>query len=231
LDALRGCELALLPGAPDEFDIQKRRGLLFQRTGDNARALDAYVAAADLRSDDRATAAALVALADSTGRADYVTLVARGAALTTLDRPVEAIRVLRRAQALAPDLEAAAPVLAAAEARRRSTAAECVRRPADRALAACRAALLPGEPDEFDVLVRTASLLQDAGDAASARTLLERAAVLRPGHAGVAAELVRLTADGERVARAESAASRPDLDAPASGARRYSNSEPSGRAH
>jgi tetratricopeptide (TPR) repeat protein len=213
LDALRGCELALLPGAPDEFDIQRRRGLLFQRTGDNARALDAYVAAADIRSDDRVVAAALVALVESTGRADYVTLVAHGAALTTLDRPADAIRTLRRAQALAPDLEAAPPLLAAAETRRRAAAAECQRRSGDQALAACRAALLQG------------------ADAASARPLLERAAVLKPGDAGVAAALARLAADGDRVAQAEGAAPRRNADAPASGARRYSNLEPSGRVH
>ncbi len=230
LDALRGCELALLPGAPDEFDLQKRRGLLLQRTGDNARALDAYVAAANLRSDDRVAAAALVALVESTGRADYVTLVAHGAALTTLDRPADAIRTLRRAQAFAPDLEAAPPLLAAAETRRRAAAADCRRRSGEQALAACRAALLQGAADEFDLLVRWAGLLQAAADAAGARPLLERAAVLQPGDAGVAGELARLAADGERVAQAEGAAPRPS-DVPASGARRYSNLEPSGRAH
>jgi tetratricopeptide (TPR) repeat protein len=231
-DALSGCELALIPGAPDEFDIQQRRGLLFQRTGDNARALDAYLAAADLRRDDRATAAAVVALADSTGRSDYVTLVARGAALTTLDRPADAIRVLRRARSLAPDLEAAPPLLAAAEARRRAAAADCRRFSAEQALTACRGALLQGASDELDLLVRTSTLLREAGDVAGARPLLERAAQLEPGDAVVAAELARLRADGERMAQADATAQPSGPAAGAvNGARRYSNSEPPGRAH
>jgi tetratricopeptide (TPR) repeat protein len=230
-EALRGCDLALLPGEPDEFEIQKRRGLLLQQAGNNARALDAYLAAANLRGDDRATAAALVALVESTGRADYVALVAHGAALTTLDRPAEAIRVLRRAQGMAPDLDAAPPLLAKAEARRSSAAADCRRGSAEPALAACRAALLPGAADEPDLLVRAATLLRETGNAAEARTLLERAARLRPNDSGVAAELARLDAERERVAQASTAASRPTDDGSASGARRYSNREPSGRSH
>jgi tetratricopeptide (TPR) repeat protein len=224
--ALRGCEVALKAGAPDQFAIQKRRGLLLRQQGDNARALDAYLAAARLRRDDRATAAAVAALVDSTGRDDYLTLLAQGAALTTLGRPSDAIRVLRSAQALEPDLSDPGSLLANAERSRTASADDCRRLTHDDALSACHAALLAGAPDEVELLVRTAALLRADGDAAQARTLLRRAATVKPDDAGVAAELARLAPHGARAAETATAT----LPA-ASGSRRYSNAEPYGRTH
>jgi tetratricopeptide (TPR) repeat protein len=100
--AERACESAWLPGAPDEVMVFKRRGLLLQ-DDNRPGALDAYLAAARLAPRDRDVARAVVALSGAMDRVDAPTLTARGAALTTLGRPAEAILSLREALRLAPD--------------------------------------------------------------------------------------------------------------------------------
>jgi tetratricopeptide (TPR) repeat protein len=100
----RACESALLPGAPDEVTVFKRRGLLLQADNQPSPALDAYMAAARLEPGDRSVALAIVSLSDSTGREDALTLAARGRALMTLGRASEALEPLRQALRLAPDL-------------------------------------------------------------------------------------------------------------------------------
>jgi tetratricopeptide (TPR) repeat protein len=98
------CESALLPGAPDEVTVFKRRGLLLQADNQLSPALDAYMAAAHLEPGDRSVALAIVSLSGSTGRQDALTLAARGRALMTLGRASEALEPLRQALRLAPDL-------------------------------------------------------------------------------------------------------------------------------
>jgi tetratricopeptide (TPR) repeat protein len=102
--ARRACESALLPGAPDEVTVFKRRGLLLQTDNQPSPALDAYMAAAHLDPRDRSVALAIVSLSGSTGRQDALTLEARGRALMTLGRGSEALEPLRQALRLAPDL-------------------------------------------------------------------------------------------------------------------------------
>lgn len=118
--ALRACELALLPGAEDEFVIQRRRGVLLQGMGETLQALDAYIAASLVQSNDPAVSQAIVALTQSTGRKDAVALAARGNALLTLRRGAEAVRVFKDAQALSPSLPGIEAPLAAAEEMARS---------------------------------------------------------------------------------------------------------------
>jgi tetratricopeptide (TPR) repeat protein len=102
--ARRACGSALLPGAPDELTVFRRRGLLLQDDNQPSQALDAYMAAARLDPRDRSVALAIVSLSDSTQRQDALTLAARGRALMALGRPAQALEPLRQALRLAPDL-------------------------------------------------------------------------------------------------------------------------------
>jgi tetratricopeptide (TPR) repeat protein len=102
--ARRACGSALLPGAPDELTVLRRRGLLLQDDNQPSQALDAYMAAARLDPRDRSVALAIVTLSDSTQRQDALTLAARGRALMALGRPAQALEPLRQALRLAPDL-------------------------------------------------------------------------------------------------------------------------------
>jgi tetratricopeptide (TPR) repeat protein len=130
--ALQACQMAQLRGASDEFSVQARRALLLQSTDRPAQALDAYIAASILKPGDPAVARAIVALTESSGRNDALTLSARGNALLTLRRGAEALKVLKQAQQLAPALPdvklhlAAAQALVRAEARTRELVATTV---------------------------------------------------------------------------------------------------------
>jgi tetratricopeptide (TPR) repeat protein len=124
--ALRACDLALLPGAGDEFVVQRRRGVLLQGMGQPSQALDAFIAANLLRSDDEAVSQAIVALTESTGRKDAAAIAARSGALLTLAAeelarseapkaaPVIAAVRIERSRAL-PVATPSPPVVAAAE--------------------------------------------------------------------------------------------------------------------
>ena len=120
-----GLPAALLPGNDDEFVIRKRTGILLQSSNQPAAALDSYIAANLLRHGDRSVALAIVSLSTDTGRRDALTLAARGSALLTLGRALEALTPLKQALTLSPDLPEAkallpqAERLAQAEARRR----------------------------------------------------------------------------------------------------------------
>jgi predicted Zn-dependent protease len=82
-----------------------------------------------LKASDPAVARAIVALTESTGRNDALTLQARGNALLTLGRGAEAVKALKQARQLAPTLPevnahlAAAEKLARSEARKKEAAA------------------------------------------------------------------------------------------------------------
>ena len=113
--ALQACEGALVRGDASEFDILKRKGILLQAANQSAPALDAYISANLLRHGDRSIALAIVALSESTGRGDALTLAARGSALLTLDRPSEALAPLKQALTLSPGLIETKSQLARAE--------------------------------------------------------------------------------------------------------------------
>jgi tetratricopeptide (TPR) repeat protein len=126
--ALQACQSALLPGNDDEFAIRKRTGILLQASNQPEAALDSYIAANLLRHDDRSVALAIVALSTTTGRKDALTLTARGSALLTLGRALEALTPLKQALALSPDLPEAKALLPRAE---RLAQAEARQQPAD----------------------------------------------------------------------------------------------------
>jgi tetratricopeptide (TPR) repeat protein len=123
--ALQSCQVAQLHGSGEEFGLQVRKALLLQSMDRPAQALDAYIAASVLKPGDPAVARGIVALTESTGRNDALTLSARGNALLTLGRGREALAALKQAQQLSPSLPdvklhlAAAEKLAKAEARKR----------------------------------------------------------------------------------------------------------------
>ncbi len=102
--AVDACQRALLGDTEDEFDLQKRRGVLLQSSSKAGAALDAYIAANTLRQNDKSVALAIVALTDSTGRKDPLTLAARGDALLALNRPSESLAVFRQVQSLDPSV-------------------------------------------------------------------------------------------------------------------------------
>jgi tetratricopeptide (TPR) repeat protein len=119
------CQAALLHGAPDEFVLLKRKGILLQGMDRSDPALDAFIAAHVIRQDDKSVALAIVALTDSTGRKDALALAARGSALLTLGRPTESLKTLQQAQALAPAL----PGIEAQLARAKQAAREEAKHP------------------------------------------------------------------------------------------------------
>jgi tetratricopeptide (TPR) repeat protein len=120
--AVEACQAALLRGAPDEFVLLKRKGILLQSVDQPEQALDAFIAADMLKQDDKSVALAIVALTDSTGRKDALALAARGTALLTLGRAAESLTPLRAAQTLAPALPGIKVQLARAEQAARAEA-------------------------------------------------------------------------------------------------------------
>lgn len=98
------CQAALLHGAPDEFALLRRKGVLLQGIDRPDPALDAFIAADVLNRGDKSVALAIVTLTARTGRKDALALAARGSALLTLGRPAEALQALQQARSLAPGL-------------------------------------------------------------------------------------------------------------------------------
>jgi len=109
------CEAAWLPGAPDEANVFRRRGIIFEAEHQPWAALDAYMSADRLRPGDRHVAAAIVSLSAATGRADLLGLIAKGSALITLGRHAEAINPLHLALTSNPDSTEVKALLRAAE--------------------------------------------------------------------------------------------------------------------
>lgn len=151
---LQACEAALIRGASDEFSVQVRKAILLQGMEKPSQALDAYIAANMLKSDDKTVARGIVALTSSTGRNDALALAARGSALLTLGQGTEAMEALRQAQQLSPALPdvklhlAAAEKLAATEARKRAEAEAAAKAKADLASIAAQVSQLPVENTE-----------------------------------------------------------------------------------
>lgn len=113
--ALQSCQSAMSPGGEDEFAIRKRIGTLLQTANQPSAALDSYISASQLKPGDRSIALSIVTLSESTGRNDALTLAARGSALLTLGRALDALTPLKQALALSPDTPGAKEQLARAE--------------------------------------------------------------------------------------------------------------------
>ena len=101
--ARTACEAAWLPGALEEAALFRRRGELLQKAGQLPAALDAFMAAARLRPNERSAAQAIVELSERLGREDAATLLAKGQALLVLGHPVAALSAFRRASKLSPN--------------------------------------------------------------------------------------------------------------------------------
>jgi hypothetical protein len=84
--ALTACEAVLEHGAFDELALRKRVAALARARGENAQALDQYIAAATLQANDEAIARNIVELADLLGRSDATTISARRDALAVIAR-------------------------------------------------------------------------------------------------------------------------------------------------
>jgi len=113
--ALRACQSILAKGAANEFEIQRRIGVLQQAANQPAKALDTYIVANSLRRGDKAVALAIAALVDSTGRSDALALAARGSSLVTLGKVRDGIASMQQAQALTPGLPGIGEQVAAAQ--------------------------------------------------------------------------------------------------------------------
>lgn len=229
-DALAACDRALLRGADDEFSVHERRGYLLQRSGNSVEALDAYIAANALRADDPAVAQAIVALSESTGRDDPVTLAMRGGALLALGQPNQAIVTLRQALALNPDLTDAQGHLELAEGQRRDRVETCRQEDGAAGLEACEDALLEGEADEFDIRVRMATLLLEEGAAADAKTELQTAAALRPDESAIQTRLADIESQYFAAPEATVSAQEPAVPVAAAGAEADTEEGAQGRA-
>ena len=125
--ALQACQSALVRGSRNEFDVLQRIGTLQQTANQPSAALDSYIAAGLLKPADRSVALSIVTLSASTGRKDALALAARGSALLTLGRALDALTPLQQALALSPDLPEAKTQLARAERLAREEAQQVIR--------------------------------------------------------------------------------------------------------
>lgn len=125
--ALQACESALVHGSKNEFAVLTRIGTLQQTANQSSAALDSYIAAGLLQPNDRSVALSIVALSASTGRKDAFALAARGSALLTLGRALDALTPLKQALALSPDLPKTKAQLARAERLAREEAQQVIR--------------------------------------------------------------------------------------------------------
>jgi tetratricopeptide (TPR) repeat protein len=125
--SLDSCDAALLPGAEDEYAVQRQRGLLLAATDRHEQALRAFLTASSLRREDKETARAIIAIdyrRFAGTEAEAEVLNAQAMAFRTLADPTGERMVLERLQALqgsAPaitvatipeELQAAAPTVA-----------------------------------------------------------------------------------------------------------------------
>lgn len=147
MTALQACKNALVKGAPNEFEMTVRIGLLQQSTNQAPQALDSYIAANSLKPGDKGVALAILALLDNTQRKDAVALAARGSSLVTLGRGREAVAALRQAKSLEPELPGIDRELTAAESLAHAEAAAHKERPKAAALSAAAEAMV--EPQTY----------------------------------------------------------------------------------
>ncbi len=119
--------------------------------------------------------------------------LAKGDAMLKGARPGDAEVAYRRAGEIAPGNPRVATQLAAAGAQRLAMRTQCLERGDDAALLACEGALSTGDPSEFEIHSRIASLLQQRNRTAAALASYVAAHALQPGDRGVALGIVALT--------------------------------------
>jgi tetratricopeptide (TPR) repeat protein len=151
---LPSCDTAVLPGAEDEFDLQRQRGELLLAAGQSEAALEAFSIAQSLEPGNRAVAARLLTLFDALGqrvREDPSRLTARAYALLAAGAELEAMVLRNRIPVLFEDqrMEALGGRLfdAAEQRRDRVVQRDCLQRSDERALIDCRKLLVAELPD------------------------------------------------------------------------------------
>lgn len=120
-------------------------------------------------------------------------IIAKGDALAQMKRPTDALTAYRRVQALAPAVAGLEQKIAAASAQRESLLGTCQSGTGEEALQACRAALLRGGADEFEILKRQGILLQAANQRSPALDAYIAAHALQVGDRAVALAIVALS--------------------------------------
>jgi tetratricopeptide (TPR) repeat protein len=146
---LASCDAAILPGEPDEFDLQQRRAQLLLGQDRRAGALQAFLTAQSLAPEDVGVATSLLPLVGEALQGapeDPELHGARAAALAATGQIDRGIREYRRVLALNPEDDNASRRLGALrDARREQLETQCF---GGEDVGPCRTRLIPGEPDE-----------------------------------------------------------------------------------
>jgi tetratricopeptide (TPR) repeat protein len=156
---LASCDAAILPGEPDELDLQQRRAQLLLGQDRRAGALQAFLIAQSLAPEDVGVATPLLPLVEEALRdtpEDPELHGARAAALAATGRIDQGIGEYKRVLALNPQDDNASRRLAALrDLRREQLEAQCF---GGEDVDACRVRLMPGEPDEQEIRQQIAEI-------------------------------------------------------------------------
>ncbi len=125
-------------------------------------------------------------------------LIAKGDGLVKARRPEDALAVYARATELSPNDRALPGKLQALRSQRQAWLQRCTDGGGDAALQACKAVLVKGAPNEFEITVRIALLQQSTNQAAQALDSYIAANSLRHGDKGVALAILALLDSTQR---------------------------------
>jgi tetratricopeptide (TPR) repeat protein len=125
-------------------------------------------------------------------------VLAKGNALAKAGRNDEAIAAYTQALQLAPNNNAIAAKLQAAQSQRQANQGHCMDGTGEAALQACQAILVKGAPNEFDLTVRIANLQQSTNRVAQSLDTYIAANALRPGDKSVALAILALLDSTQR---------------------------------
>lgn len=142
------------------------------------------------------TPACDAAQAASPGNADIA--LAKGNALLKSNRLDDAIAAYARAAQLAPTNSSIADKLQSARAQHQSLLQKCTDESGESALKACQTILSVGSPNEFDVRLHIALLLQSAHQPAQALDSYIAANSLQPGNKAIALAILALLDSTQR---------------------------------
>jgi tetratricopeptide (TPR) repeat protein len=125
-------------------------------------------------------------------------IVAKGDALVKENRPEEALAVYTRAARLAPANTSIAGKLRVLQAQRQTMLQRCTGGDGDSALRACKAVLVKGAPNEFEITVHIALLQQSTNQTSQALDSYIAANALRHGDKAVALAILALLDSTQR---------------------------------
>jgi tetratricopeptide (TPR) repeat protein len=189
---------------PRSSDLQYRltRARSMMKEKEYFEGIDQAEAAARLRRNVlRCTQLSDVAACDDVlsiqpGDADI--LLAKGNALSKLNRIDDAIAAYTQAAMAAPSNTEIAAKLQAAQSARQANLSRCRDGWGEAALQACQGLLVKGAPSEFDMTVRIATLQQSTNQAPQALDSYIAANALRPGERSVALATLALLDSTQR---------------------------------